>query len=59
MAIGLGVLGYDPKTFWSLTPSELDAALIGRFGARAFGAALTQSDLGRLMQQFPDKSEMT
>ncbi len=54
MAIGLGVLSLSPPVFWAMTPRELDAALRGRFGDARQACALSQSDLSRLMQQFPD-----
>lgn len=54
MAIGLGVLGLTPTVFWALTPKELDAALRGRFGDVRGVTALSRSELGDLMQQFPD-----
>ena len=54
MAIGLGVLALSPKVFWVMTPREFDAALRGRFGEARGDGALSQHDLARLMQQFPD-----
>ena len=32
MAMGLGVLGLAPGAFWAMTPTELEAAIRGRFG---------------------------
>ena len=58
MAIGLGVLAYPPSVFWGLTPKEFDAALRGRFGDGVKAGRLSRGDLGQLMQQFPDESEM-
>lgn len=55
MDIGLGVLGLAPLVFWALTPKELDAALRGRFGRSANGAAPSLADLSALMQAFPDE----
>lgn len=55
MAIGLGVFGFAPLVFWSLTPKELDAALRGRFGISGGIEALSGADLAALMQQFPDQ----
>lgn len=54
MALGLGVLALAPHVFWSMTPRELDAALRGRFGESRQTDALSQHDLARLIQQFPD-----
>lgn len=54
MAIGLGVLAMAPAVFWALTPKELDAALRGRFGDTRSVTALSRSELGDLMHQFPD-----
>lgn len=52
MAVGLGVLGLNPRDFWAMTPKEIAAA----FGALAPAAMLAPSraDLDRLMAQFPD-----
>ncbi len=55
MELGLGALGLAPHVFWSLTPRELQAALIGRFGNFAEGENITRRDLHALMQRFPDK----
>ena len=57
MEIGLGVLGLAPAVFWALTPKEFDAALSGRFGARASRAPLSRLELDALMQLFPDAGE--
>lgn len=55
MALGLGLMGLAPAAFWAMTPSELDAAMEGRFGIRArAAAALKKSDLADLMRRFPD-----
>ncbi|MEZ5900699.1 MAG: phage tail assembly chaperone [Hyphomicrobiaceae bacterium] len=54
MALGLGVLGLPPDTFWTMTPRELDAMLRGRFGDGASRQALSRHELANLMQQFPD-----
>ena len=55
MELGLGALGLTPHVFWSLTPSELQAALRGRFGDFAESEALSHRDLHALMQRFPDE----
>lgn len=52
--LGLGALGLPPDVFWALTPRELQAALVGRFGNFAEGESLTRRDLHELMQRFPD-----
>lgn len=54
MALGLGLLGLPPAHFWSLTPKELEAAVIGRLGRASRSAALTSSGLAALMHRFPD-----
>ncbi len=54
MALGLGLLGFSPAHFWSLTPKELEAAISGRLGRSRTPAALTRSDLSALMNRFPD-----
>lgn len=54
MALGLGILGFSPAHFWSLTPRELEAALSGRVGLSASPAGFTRSNLSALMRRFPD-----
>ncbi len=54
MAIGLGLLGLEPRAFWSFTLAELDAALRGRFGAAAYERPLSRGELARLEDRFPD-----
>lgn len=54
MAIGFGVLGLEPRAFWSLTFAELDAAIRGRFGQLRAEAPPTRSEIRALMQRFPD-----
>lgn len=54
MALGLGLLGFSPAHFWSLTPKELEAAIAGRLGRSRTTAALTRSDLSTLMHRYPD-----
>jgi uncharacterized phage protein (TIGR02216 family) len=53
MAVGFGVLGLAPKTFWSMTPKELEAALRGRFGGASDGPP-GRAEVASLMQRFPD-----
>lgn len=55
MAAGMGVFGWAPLVFWSLTPKELDAALRGRFGISGGLEALSGADLAALIKQFPDQ----
>jgi uncharacterized phage protein (TIGR02216 family) len=54
MEIGLGVLGFAPLAFWSLTPRELQAALRGRFGVSGENSSLSRKDLDALMRRYPD-----
>ncbi|MDX2308464.1 MAG: phage tail assembly chaperone [Hyphomicrobium sp.] len=55
MALGLGALALDPRTFWSMTPREFEAAVRGRFGAIAPVAAPHRRHLDDLMKKFPDR----
>lgn len=54
MAIGFGILGFEPRAFWSLTLSELDAAVRGRFGTVATERPPSRRELDTLTQRFPD-----
>lgn len=54
MALGLGLLGFPPAHFWSLTPRELEAAVSGRLGRSLASAPLVRADLCALMRRFPD-----
>jgi uncharacterized phage protein (TIGR02216 family) len=54
MALGLGVLRWNPDTFWRATPAELSAALDGLAGRRAEPPG--RGDLARLMAAFPDRT---
>lgn len=55
MAIGFGLLGLEPRAFWSLTLAELNAAVRGRFGAARPDAPPSRRDLADLAQRYPDK----
>lgn len=50
MRLGFGVLKLSSKEFWGLTPRELAAA----FGGAPRAGAPDRSELGRLMERFPD-----
>jgi uncharacterized phage protein (TIGR02216 family) len=50
MRLGFGVLKLSSKEFWGLTPRELAAA----FGGGSRSGAPDRSELGRLMERFPD-----
>lgn len=50
MRLGFGVLKLSSKEFWGLTPRELAAA----FGGVSRAGAPDRSELGRLMERFPD-----
>jgi uncharacterized phage protein (TIGR02216 family) len=54
MAIGLGLLRLPPAHFWSMTPSELDAALTGLLGPACADGPLPRDTLAALMRRFPD-----
>ncbi|WP_081717721.1 phage tail assembly chaperone [Hyphomicrobium nitrativorans] len=57
MAVGFGVLGLEPRAFWSLTLAELDAAVRGRFGATRAEEPPSRSDLSDLQDRYPDGPE--
>ena len=52
MAIGFGLLGLEPRAFWSFTLPELDAAVRGRCGVAERPPA--RRELAALMDRFPD-----
>ncbi|WP_072392077.1 phage tail assembly chaperone [Hyphomicrobium sp. CS1GBMeth3] len=54
MAIGFGVLGLEPRAFWSLTLPELDAAVRGRFGGVHAERPPSRRELDALRARFPD-----
>jgi uncharacterized phage protein (TIGR02216 family) len=52
MAVGFGVLRLSPKTFWSMTPREIERAM------SVFGVGEGRPDrstLTALMAAFPDR----
>ena len=52
MAAAFGLLRLSPKTFWSMTPRELERAMsVLRPNS---GGAPGRSELAALMQTFPD-----
>lgn len=55
IAAGLGMLGFAPRDFWSMTPRELSLALRGAAGLPASDKPLVRSSLTALMQRFPDQ----
>lgn len=54
MAIGFGLLGLEPRAFWSLTLQELDAAIRGRFGAARLEGPPSRHALDELARRYPD-----
>ncbi len=54
MAVGLGLLAFEPAHFWAMTPRELDAAVRGRFGGVPL-APLPRASLEAMMTRFPDQ----
>ncbi len=54
MAIGFGLLGLEPRAFWSLTLAELDAAVRGRFGASQVDRPPTRREVNALGERYPD-----
>jgi uncharacterized phage protein (TIGR02216 family) len=57
MAAGLGLIRLRPADFWSMTPSELDAALRGLLGPSHVDEPLSRKTLAELIGRYPDKSE--
>lgn len=55
MAFGLGVLGLSPNLFWTMSVSELMAAMRGRLGGAAQVPALSRAGLEEMMAAFPDR----
>ena len=51
MAAAFGLLRLSPKTFWSMTPRELERAMSV---LRTGGGTPGRADLAALMQEFPD-----
>ncbi len=52
MATAFGLLRLSPKSFWSMTPRELERAMsVLRTGA---GEAPARADVAALMRRFPD-----
>ncbi|MFO1261233.1 MAG: phage tail assembly chaperone [Sphingomonadaceae bacterium] len=49
-------LGWSAEQFWAATPAEMEAVVAVMLGAdgSAEGGALTQSDMARLQEMFPD-----
>lgn len=52
MAAGFGLLRLSPKTFWSMTPREMERAMSVLGGGQL--AAPGRADLAGLMRRFPD-----
>lgn len=53
MAAGFGLLRLSPRTFWSMTPRELERAM--SVLAPASRAGIGRRELSELMHVFPDK----
>jgi uncharacterized phage protein (TIGR02216 family) len=53
MAAGFGLLRLSPKTFWAMTPRELERAM--SVLAPAPRAGIGRRELSELMRAFPDK----
>lgn len=54
MAIGFGLLGLEPRAFWSFTLAELDAAVRGRLGIAARERPPARRELCALEARYPD-----
>ncbi|MEM8696497.1 MAG: phage tail assembly chaperone [Pseudomonadota bacterium] len=48
------MLGWRPDDFWAATPAELAAVFSALSGDEPSAVPAAQSDLTRLMEQFPD-----
>ena len=48
MALGFGLLGLEPRAFWTLTLTELDAAVRGRLGIVRHEPPMTRRELDEL-----------
>ena len=57
MAVGFGLLGLEPRAFWSLTLAELHAAVRGRFGPVSAETPPSRHELSELQRRYPDRSE--
>lgn len=55
MGIGFGLLGLEPRAFWSLTLPELAAAVRGRFGVVKTETPPSRHDLECLAARYPDR----
>lgn len=55
MAAGLGVLRLEPRSFWLMTPRELEAALSTVLGPMRVGDPPNHDDLADLMRRYPDR----
>jgi uncharacterized phage protein (TIGR02216 family) len=55
MAAGFGLLRLSPKTFWSMTPRELERAM--SVLAPAPGTRIGRGELAELMRIYPDTTE--
>lgn len=55
MAVGFGLLGLEPRAFWSLTLPELDAAVRGRFGMQRSEEPPSRRELSELQHRYPDR----
>lgn len=57
MAIGLGVIGWTPETFWSATITEFNAAIAGWNRAHGVPAndAMSRDELEDFMKDYPDE----
>lgn len=54
MGIGLGLLGLEPRAFWSFTLAELDAAVRGRLGIARLDTPPSRREFAGLAERFPD-----
>jgi uncharacterized phage protein (TIGR02216 family) len=55
MSMGFGLLRLSPKTFWSMTPREMERAM-SVFDPGGIGPG--RADLAALMAAFPDQRQM-
>jgi uncharacterized phage protein (TIGR02216 family) len=57
MTAGFGILRLSPRAFWSMTPSELAAALAAISGVYGMPDAPTRDEFAALMRRFPDRKD--
>ena len=57
MAAGLGLLRLEPRSFWSMSPKELEAAMRAIAGPGVGDGPPQREAMQALMTRFPDTQE--